>query len=206
MKDLWKNYKKVLFETFPELKLDKVWNHWEGKMTMDGNIYRGGYFLRTREALVRNDKTDIYNHVLYPLTGKNTPCFGIDLMGFFENKVIIVFDFQHPVENYMFSVGDKLPKANETYRFFEMGNHFSEHIYVRKCNMSEVDNYLHDFKSYLNVYKEIVYSDAPFGYNTLQYADFDEYMRRLDPISGFMKSTYDEAKAHSFVNDFLFVY
>ena len=50
MKDLWCNYREILFNTFPELKLDTVWDHWEGKMMMDGNIYRGGYFLRTRET------------------------------------------------------------------------------------------------------------------------------------------------------------
>lgn len=206
MKDLWCNYREILFNTFPELKLDTVWDHWEGKMMMDGNIYRGGYFLRTREAFVYNEKTQIYNHILYPLTGKNTPCFGMDLMGFSEDKVIIVFDFQHPVENHLFSVGDVLPKANESYRFFEMGNHFSEHIFVRKCKMDEVNNYLDIFAEYLNIYKQIVYTDAPFGYDTSYYRDFDDYMRRLDPIFGFMKNTFDEDKATQFVNNFLFVY
>lgn len=206
MKDIWVEYKKILFSTFPCLKLSYVWDHWEGKMTMDGNVYRGGYFLRTREALVRNEKTDIYNHVLYPMTGKNTPCFGIDLMGFNEDKVIIVWDFQHPVENYLFSVGDRLPVDRGEYRFFEMGNHFSEHIFVRKCKMSEVNNYLDDFRQYLNVYKDVIENDKPHGYDVFQYRDFDKYMRKLDPISGFMKSIYDEEKSKSFVENFLFVY
>ena len=70
--------------------------------------------------------------MIYPKTGHNLPCFGMDLMGFFEKKVIIVFDFQHPVEKFLFSHPD-LPKATGTYRFFEPGNHFSENIYVEYC-------------------------------------------------------------------------
>lgn len=206
MKNLWKNYKQAIHDTFPELRQVEHWNHWEGKMTMDAYVYRGGHFMRTREALVRNDTTDIYNHVLYPYTGKNTPCFSVDLMGFFENKVIIVFDFQHPVENFVYSLGDRLPKDTGTYRFFEMGNHFSEHIFVRKCTMSEVDNYLDDFVSYLSVYKEVVYNDAPFGIDTSAYKDFDSYMRKLDPISGYMNNIYDKDKSKSFVEEFLFIY
>ena len=51
----------------------------------------------------------------------------MDLMGFFEKKIIIVFDFQHPKEKYPFSV-EGLPKSEGDYRFFEPGNHFSDNI------------------------------------------------------------------------------
>ena len=72
--------------------------------------------------------------------------------------------------------------------------------------MSEVNNYLDDFKQYLTVYKDIVETEAPYGYDAFQYRDFDAYMRKLDPISGFMRSIYDEQKSKAFVDDFLFVY
>ena len=74
-------------------------------------------------------------------------------MGFFEKKVILVFDFQHPVENYLFSHPE--PKAKGDYRFFEPGNHFSENIYVAKC-MSEVNEHLDMFKKYLTIYKDML--------------------------------------------------
>ena len=88
-------------------------------------------------------------------TGSNLPCFGMDLMGFNENRVIIVFDYQHPVENFLFSV-EGLPKQEGNIRFFEPGNHFSENIYVVKCNMSEVNDHLDMFKTYLTKYKNNV--------------------------------------------------
>ena len=81
--------------------------------------------------------------------------FGMDLMGFFDKKVIIVFDFQHPVENYLFSV-DGLPKQDGDIRFFEPGNHFSENIYVVKCTMDEVDEHLDMFKTYLTKFKDML--------------------------------------------------
>lgn len=206
MKDLWKNYKKVLYDTFPELELDYTWCEWKGEVDLDARVYKGGHFLKAREAEVYNDTISIYNNILYPKTGKNVPCFGMDLMGFFEKKIIIVFDFQHPVENHLFSVGDRLPKAEGTFRFFEPGNHFSEHVYVRKCTASEVDNYLDDFKQYLLVYKDLIEEAKPTGDDTSDYYNFDNYMRKLDPINGYMSSKFDKEKSEQFVNQFLFTY
>lgn len=206
MKDLWKNYKKVIYETFPELELDYTWCEWKGEVDLDSRVYKGGHFLKAREAEVYNDTISIYNNILYPKTGKNVPCFGMDLMGFFEKKIIIVFDFQHPVENFLFSVGDRLPKAEGTFRFFEPGNHFSEHVYVRKCVASEVDQYLDDFKKYLLVYKDMLDEAKPTGDDTSVYVDFDRYMRKLDPINGYMASKFDKEKSEKFVNEFLFTY
>ena len=74
-------------------------------------------------------------------------------MGFNEKKVIIVFDFQHPVENYLYSV-EGLPKAEKDYRFFEKGNHFSENILLLECTMEEVNAFeMFTFKEYLTKYK-----------------------------------------------------
>ena len=63
-------------------------------------------------------------------------------MGFSEKKVIIVFDFQHPVENYLFSV-DGLPKAEKDYRFFEKVITSQKNIFVRYCKMEEVNEHLY---------------------------------------------------------------
>ena len=98
---------------------------------------------------------DIFNCIAYPKTGSNLPCFGLDLMKFSPKKIIIVFDFQHPTENYLFSV-DGLPKHEGDYRFFEPGNHFSENIYIRYCTPEDVDEHLDMFKLYLTKYVDMV--------------------------------------------------
>ena len=104
MMNLWKNYKSLLFETFPDLEVKETWAEWEGKGTsLTARIFTNPYFIKSREVDIWSDKSSIYNTIIYPKTGSNLPCFGMDLMGFFEKKVIIVFDFQHPVEKFLFS-------------------------------------------------------------------------------------------------------
>ena len=95
--NLWQNYKKVLFNTF-DLEPDATSMEWEGKRntSLKAIEYRHKYFLKAREVEIYNENSSIYNNILYPKTGSNLPCFGMDLMGFAEYKVIIVFDFQHP--------------------------------------------------------------------------------------------------------------
>ena len=129
----------------------------------------------------------------------------MDLMKFSEKKVIIVFDFQHPTENYLFSV-EGLPKDDGKYRFFEMGNHFSENIFVRYCEPDGVDEHLDMFKQYLTKYKNMVELEKPNGMDTSVYEDFDSYMTKLDPVRGYLKAKFGEEKSESFVNDFLFTY
>ena len=104
--DLWVNYKKVLDDVFPEFKFDSRWCEWKGKndLTLTADIFTAPHFIKSRRVDIQNDKSSIYNNVIYPKTGHNLPCFGMDLMGFFQKKVIIVFDFQHPVEKHVFSV------------------------------------------------------------------------------------------------------
>ena len=126
-------------------------------------------------------------------------------MAFNEKRVIIVFDFQHPVENYLFSV-EGLPKAEKEYRFFEMGNHFSENIFVRYCKMEEVNVYLSTFKEYLTKYKDMLELEKPTGLETSNYKDFDSYMTRLDPVGGYLAGKFGADKADRLVNDFLFCY
>ena len=205
--DLWYEYKKLIFNTFPDLEYSYTWADWEEKGTsLSAKLYQSEYIYKSREVEIWDDKSCIYNNIIYPNTGQNLPCFGMDLMGFFDKKVIIVFDFQHPVENYLFSHPD-LPKAEGTFRFFEPGNHFSENVFVRKCTMSEVNDYLDDFAAYLQAYKEMLESKKPNGFDTDEtYRDFDTYMKKLDPVSGYLSSKFGKEKAEQLVNDFLFCY
>ena len=100
--NLWKSYKDVLHEMFPlHNRAGSVWAQWESKGTsLTAKTYTTPYFIKAREVEIWDDKSCIYNNIIYPKTGSNLPCFGMDLMGFFQKKVIIVFDYQHPVENY----------------------------------------------------------------------------------------------------------
>ena len=203
--NLWEQYKDTLHETI-SLQDNEVWGEWESKgMSLQAKTYSHPNLIKSREVEIWNDKCSIYNNILYPKTGSNLPCFGMDLMGFNEKKVIIVFDFQHPVEKYLFSVDD-LPKAEKDYRFFEKGNHFSENIFVRYCTFDEVNDYLDMFKSYLTKYQDMLELEKPTGNDTSFYKDFDAYMTRLDPVSGFLTGKFGKEKADSLVNEFLFTY
>lgn len=158
---LWNQYKTAIWETFPDLENICDWADWEENNTsLSAKIYSTKHILKSREVEIRDEKSCIYNNIIYPRTGSNLPCFGMDLMGFFDKKVIIVFDFQHPVENYLFSHPD-LPKADGSFRFFEPGNHFSENVYVAKCIMSEVNGHLEVFKKYLTAYKNMLECEQP---------------------------------------------
>ena len=203
--NLWCNYKEVLHDTL-DLQFAHPWADWESKGTvLSAKVFKHNYIIKSRVVEIWNEKSSIYNNIIYPKTGSNLPCFGMDLMGFFDKKVIIVFDFQHPVENYLFSV-DGLPKSDGDYRFFEPGNHFSENVYIAKCTMSEVDEHLDMFKLYLTKYKEMLELEKPTEVDTSVYKDFDAYMTKLDPVSGYLSGKFGKEKAESLVNDFLFTY
>ena len=203
--NLWEQYKDALHESISLLD-NEVWVQWESKgMSLQAKTYSNPNLIKSREVEIWNDKCCIYNNILYPKTGSNLPCFGMDLMGFSEKKVIIVFDFQHPVENYLYSV-DGLPKAEKDYRCFEKGNHFSENIFVRYCKMEEVNAFVSTFKEYLTKYKDMLELEKPTRNDTSFYEDFDAYMTRLDPVSGFLTGKFGKERADSLVNDFLFTY
>ena len=203
--NLWCNYKKVLHDTL-DLQFAHPWADWEAKGTvLSAKVFKHDYVIKSRVVEIWNEKSSIYNNIIYPKTGSNLPCFGMDLMGFFDKKVIIVFDFQHPVENYLFSVDD-LPKQKGDIRFFEPGNHFSENIYVVKCEMKDVNDHLEMFQTYLTKYKNMLELERPTGEDTSLYKDFDSYMTKLDPVSGYLSGKFGKEKAESLVNDFLFTY
>ena len=205
--NLWKNYKDVLHETFPlHNGVGSVWAEWESKRTfLTAKTYTTPLIIKSREVEIWSDKSCIYNNIIYPKTGSNLPCFGMDLMAFNEKRVIIVFDFQHPVEKFLFSV-EGLPKADKEYRFFEMGNHFSENIYVRYTTFDEVDEHLEMFTNYLTKYRDMLELEKPTGVDTSVYEDFDAYMTKLDPVGGYLTGKFGKEKAESLVNDFLFCY
>ena len=213
MTDLWSGYREAVFDTFPDLKFESNHATWENKRgtKLTADLYSGKYFLKSRHVDIWDGKNlNIHNNIIYPKTpqvGEEIiPCFGMDLMGFSEKKVIIVFDFQHPTENYLYEV-DSLPYAEKDYRFFEKGNHFSKNIYVRYCKASEVDDYLPMFKTYLLWYKHIIDEAQPKGLDATEtYADFDTYMKRLDPVGGYLKGKFGAERAEGLVNSFLFCY
>ena len=205
--NLWKNYTKTLDDIFPEFKFESRWCNWCNKddLNMKADLYTAPHFIKSRRVDIRSIKTHIYNNVMYPKTGSYLPCFGMDLMGFFEKKVIIVFDFQHPVEKFLFSLPN-LPKAEKDYRFFEMGNHFSENIFVRYCTFDEVDNYLPEFRKYLETYRSIVDEAQPTGEDITQYKDFDTYMKKLDPILGYLSGNFGKENANRMMDEYFFPY
>ena len=204
--NLWESYKEVLGQTFDLTLTQPYWARWSGKNSeLRASLYTHPHLIKSREVDIWSENSSIYNNILYPKTGSNLPCFGMDLMAFNEKRVIIVFDFQHPVENHLLSFDD-LPKAEKDYRFFEMGNHFSENIFVRYCKMEEVNVYLSTFKQYLTKYKDMLECQKPAGTDTSEYKDFDAYMTRLDPVGGYLKGKFGKEKAESLVNDFLFEY
>jgi hypothetical protein len=188
-------------------KIENLWASWQAKGTSLNAIYHSHqYLLKSRQVDITDGKNvDIFNCIAYPKTGCNLPCFGMDLMKFSDKKVIIVFDFQHPVENYLFEVPG-LPIGRGDYRFFEPGNHFSKNIYIQYCKPEEVDNHLDMFKKYLQCYIDMLEATKPTEEDTTFYKDFDTYMTKLDPVSGFLTGKFGKEKAESLVNDFLFCY
>ena len=208
---MWDKYKEALWKTLPDLEYQHTWADWEEKGTnLTAKIYTNDYILKSREVDIWDKKSSIYNNILYPKTGANgwagnLPCFGMDLMGFNEKRVIIVFDFQHPVEHYLMSVPG-LPVYEGDYRFFEKGNHFSENIYIAKCTADEVNDHLPMFQKYLDEYKKLLEWETPDGEDTTVYKDFDTYMTELDPVAGYLKGKFGKDKSESLVNDFLFCY
>ena len=204
---IWDGYREAVFDTFPDLKFESNHTTWKNKrdVNLTADLYSGKHFIKSRHVDIWDGTVDIHNNIIYPKTGHNLPCFGMDLMGFNKKKCIIVFDFQHPVENYLLKV-PPLPQTTETYRFFEKGNHFSDNIFVRYCKPDEVNNYLDTFKQYLNKYKEMIELGRPTGVDTSIFKDFDTYMTRLDPVGPYLAGKYGKEKAESLVNDFLFCY
>ncbi len=203
---IWQNYISAYRSMLP-CKIENLWASWQGKGTVLNAIdHSHSHLLKSRQVDISDGKNvDIFNCIAYPKTGSNLPCFGLDLMKFSDKKIIIVFDFQHPVENFLFSV-DGLPKYKGNVRFFEPGNHFSENIYIQYCKPDEIDDHLDMFKLYLTKFVDMIELEKPTGTDTSVYNDFDAYMTKLDPVGGYLAAKFGKEKADSLVNDFLFSY
>jgi len=135
----------------------------------------------------------------------------MDLMGFSEKRVVIVFDFQHPTPHYDFDdplvrgyMGHYAGNTKDGIKFFEPGNHFSKYIFVRKCTAEHVNDYLEDFRAYLNTYKMLLLAYKPAGEDYSVYSDFDKYMRELDPVEGYLAHKFNKEFAKEYVENFLF--
>ena len=205
---LWDGYKGAVLDTFPDMVFESNHTTWKNKrdVNLTADLYSGKHFIKSRHVDIWDGKNlNIHNNIIYPKTGHNLPCFGMDLMGFNKKKCIIVFDFQHPVENYLLKV-PPLPQTTETYRFFEKGNHFSDNIFVRYCEMDGVDTFLPTFKYYLSLYKEMIDKAQPTGTDTSAYKDFDSYMIKLDPISGYLSSAFGKEESEQLIKEFFFSY
>ena len=205
---LWNGYKGAVLDTFPDMVFESNHTTWKNKrdVNLTADLYTGKHFIKSRHVDIWDGKNlNIHNNIIYPKTGHNLPCFGMDLMGFSEKKVIIVFDFQHPVEKFLLQV-PPLPKTTETYRFFEKGNHFSDNIFVRYCEMDGVDTFLPTFKYYLSLYKEMIDKAKPTEEDTTVYKDFDSYMIKLDPISGYLSSQFGKDESENLIKEFFFSY
>ena len=212
MTDLWAGYRSAVFDVFPDLTFESNHATWENKkgVKLTADLYSGKYFLKSRHVDIWDGKQlNIHNNIIYPKTpqvgDEIIPCFCMDLMGFSEKKVIIVFDFQHPTENYLLDV-PPLPKTTQKYRFFEPGNHFSNNIFVRHCEADLVDTFLPTFKYYLSLYKEMIDRVKPTGMDGEYYHDVDKYMIKLDPISGYLGSAFGKEESEKIIREFFFSY
>ena len=208
---IWQNYISTYRSMLP-CKIENLWASWQAKGTSLNAIdHSHPYLLKSRQVDISDGKNvDIFNCIAYPKTNADVPtgllpCFGMDLMKFSPKKIIIVFDFQHPTEDFLFEV-EGLPIGRGDYRFFEPGNHFSKNIYIQYVNEYEVDAHLPMFEKYLQCYIDMLEKAKPTGTDTNAYKDFDSYMTKLDPVGGFLAGKFGAQKADRLVNDFLFSY
>ena len=74
------------------------------------------------------------------------------------------------------------------------------------CIRDSVNDHLEMFQTYLTKYKNMLELERPTGEDTSLYKDFDSYMTKLDPVSGYLSGKFGKEKAESLVNDFLFTY
>ena len=72
--------------------------------------------------------------------------------------------------------------------------------------MEHVNTYLPTFKYYLSLYKEMIDKAQPTGTDTSEYKDFDSYMIRLDPISGYLSSSFGKEESEKLIKEFFFSY
>ena len=102
MNDLWVNYKATVAELFPDIQFVQRHAEWTNKkgVNLTADLYTGQHFIKSRQIEIWDNKScTIHNNIIYPKTGANLPCFGMDLLGRSVQRVVLVFDFQEPVED-----------------------------------------------------------------------------------------------------------
>ena len=58
----------------------------------------------------------------------------------------------------------------------------------------------------LQVYKDMLESADPQETDETVYREFDSYMKKLDPVSGYLANNFGKERAEQFVDEFLFPY
>ena len=80
MTTIWQDYIDSVKDKF-NVQERNVWANWSGKGTkLIAKHYDHPHFIKMREVLIKGKNEDIYNTIIYPKTGSNLPCFGMDLM------------------------------------------------------------------------------------------------------------------------------
>ena len=79
---IWDGYREAVFNTFPDLKFEKNHAEWTNKkgVNLTADLYSGKHFIKSRHVDIWDGTVDIHNNIIYPKTGHNLPCFGMDLM------------------------------------------------------------------------------------------------------------------------------
>ena len=69
----WGNYKEVLHNTL-DLQFAHPWADWESKGTvLSAKVFKHDYIIKSRVVEIWNEKSSIYNNIIYPKTGSNLP-------------------------------------------------------------------------------------------------------------------------------------
>ena len=65
--DLWSEYRKAVFDIFPDLKFEKQHTNWvnDKGINLTADLYSGEYFIKSRHVDIWNDKLNIHNNVIY---------------------------------------------------------------------------------------------------------------------------------------------
>ena len=67
--NLWSEYKATLFSTFP-MHRSLRWGYWKSKdTTLVAQLFHNSYILKSREVEIYDDKSCIYNNIIYPRRG-----------------------------------------------------------------------------------------------------------------------------------------
>ena len=71
---MWNEYKEFITKT---LQLEAVKTSNNGSR-LESTLYSGPNILKSRETIITDGPTSIYNNIVYPKTGENLPCLGMD--------------------------------------------------------------------------------------------------------------------------------